>query len=193
MHRAHEHIASSALKTSMADGLLLSPLTGPTKHGDFLVRPIVKSYQIMLESGLLPFDQAILGSLMTYPRYAGPREAVFTALCRKNMGCSHFIVGRDHAGVGGFYNNEMTRELFDEVGEIGIQPMFFEEIGYNQRTNTYETIGSNEADLKKISGTKARNAIRENRPLPDWYMRQLIQDQLRADIAAGEPVFNNLT
>jgi len=162
MHRAHEHIALSALKTSMADGLLLSPLTGPTKRGDFLVGPIVKSYQTMLESGLLPFDQAILGSLMTYPRYAGPREAVFAALCRKNMGCSHFIVGRDHAGVGGFYSNEMTRE-------------------------------SNRADLKKISGTEARNAIRENRPLPDWYMRQLIQDQLRADIAAGKPVFNNIT
>ena len=144
----------------------------------------------MLDTGLLPTDRAVLGSLMTYPRYAGPREAVFTALCRKNMGCSHFIVGRDHAGVGGFYSNEMTRELFDEVGEIGIQPMFFEEIGYNQRTNAYETVGSNRADLKKISGTEARNAIRENRPLPDWYMRQLIQDQLRADIAAGKPVFN---
>ena len=66
-------------------------------------------------------------------------------------------------------------------------------IGYNQRTNAYETVGSNGADLKKISGTEGRNTIRENRPFPDWYMHQLIQDQLRADIAAGKPVFNNAT
>ena len=66
-------------------------------------------------------------------------------------------------------------------------------VGYNQRTNAYETVGSNGPDLKKISGTEARNAIRENRPLPDWYMRQFIQDQLRADIAAGKPVFNSIT
>ena len=191
MHRAHEHIMLSALESSMADGLLLSPLAGPTKMGDFSSDAIVKSYQTILSSGLLPFRQAILGSLMTYPRYAGPREAVFTALCRKNMGCSHFIVGRDHAGVGGFYTNKMTSDLFDAVGEIGIQPIFFDEIGYNPTTDTYEPLSSNQGGLKVISGTVAREALRENKPLPDWYMRQIIQDQLRADIQAGKPIFND--
>ena len=152
---------------------------------------IVTSYQTMLASRLLPFEQAVLGSLMTYPRYAGPREAVFTALCRKNMGCSHFIIGRDHAGVGDFYTNSMTRELFDKVGDIGIQPMFFEEIAYNATTENYEPLNSNEASLLTISGTEARAALRGNRPLPDWYMRQMIQDQLRAEINAGRPIFRD--
>ena len=191
IHRAHEHIMLSALESSMADGLLLSPLTGPTKPGDFLCDAIVASYQTMLASRLLPFEQAVLGSLMTYPRYAGPREAVFTALCRKNMGCSHFIIGRDHAGIGNFYTNSLTRELFEKVGEVGIQPMFFEEIAYNPETDSYEPLDSNQANLRIISGTEARAALRENRPLPDWYMREIIQEQLRAEINAGRPIFSD--
>ena len=153
--------------------------------------PIIRSYRTMLEVNLLPSNQAILGSLMTYPRYAGPREAVFSALCRKNMGCSHFIVGRDHSGVGNFYSNAMTREIFDEIGEIGIQPLFFDEVGYNKRKDIYESTTATRSRLQMISGSEARRAIRENRTLPDWYMRPIIQDQLRADIAAERAVFND--
>ena len=190
IHRVHEHITLAALEESNADGLLLSPVLGPKKSGDFLSEPIVKSYQAMLEADLLPSDRVVLGSLLTYPRYAGPREAVFTALCRKNMGCSHFIVGRDHAGVGEFYSTEATRELFNQLGDLEVEPVFFEDIGYNLRTRQYEPVSSAENALEMISGTEARSALRNNRPLPEWYMRQLIQDQLRADIAAGKPVFN---
>ena len=128
---------------------------------------------------------------MTYPRYAGPREAIFTALCRKNMGCSHFIIGRDHAGVGEFYTNQMMRELFDKIGDIGIEPIFFEEIAYNTKTDTYEPLNLDPTGLQMISGTEARNALRENKPLPNWYMRQIIQDQLRDELKAGRPIFND--
>ena len=85
----------------------------------------------------------------------------------------------------------MTSDLFDAVGEIGIQPIFFDEIGYNPTTDTYEPLSSNQGGLKVISGTVAREALRENKPLPDWYMRQIIQDQLRADMQAGKPIFND--
>ena len=79
----------------------------------------MQSYQTMLEFGLYPEGKVVLGSFATYSRYAGPREAVFTALCRKNMGCSHFIVGRDHTGVGSVYAREANTKLFGEIGDLG--------------------------------------------------------------------------
>ncbi|HET9590039.1 MAG TPA: pyruvate kinase, partial [Anaerolineales bacterium] len=99
-HRGHEFIQIQALEQTGADGIYINPVIGPKKQGDFLAEPIMLSYQTLLEFGCYPKGRVVLGSFFTYSRYAGPREAVFTALCRKNMGCSHFIVGRDHTGVG---------------------------------------------------------------------------------------------
>ena len=131
----------------------------------------------------------VLGSFATYSRYAGPREAVFTALCRKNMGCSHFIVGRDHTGVGDFYRAEQFPALFDSLGNIGVTPVFFEAIGYDPASKDYVALGAAET-LEPISGTEMRSALRAGHALPDWFMRDLIQDMLRAEISAGQPVFS---
>ena len=189
IHRVHEHIQLSALERTGADGLYVSPVIGPKKAGDFLPEPIMRSYQIMLERGFYPEDKVVLGSFATYSRYAGPREAVFTALCRKNMGCSHFIVGRDHTGVGNFYRAEQIAELFDSLGNIGLTPVFFDAIGYDPASKDYVALGAAEA-LEHISGTEMRGALRAGQALPDWFMRDMIQDMLRAEISAGQPVFS---
>lgn len=189
IHRVHEHIQLTALEKTGADGLYISPVIGPKKPGDFLPEPIMKSYQLMIDRRLYPERRVVLGSFATYPRYSGPREAVFTALCRKNMGCSHFIVGRDHTGVGDFYQADQNRALFDRLGDLGVTPVFFDAIGYNPKTDSYGTLGEGDT-LAPISGTEMRAALRENRALPDWFMRDIIQDMLRAEIAAGRPVFS---
>lgn len=187
-HRGHEWIQLEALERTGADGIYINPVARPEKPGDFLPEAILLSYQTLLEFGIYPAGRVVLGSFFTYSRYAGPREAVFTALCRKNMGCSHFIVGRDHTGVGNFYSRDANRWLFDTVGDIGIEPVFFDSVGYNVASRRYEAdVGQ---ELTMISGTKARQSLRNGDPLPDWYMRDLVQEVLRTELARGRPIFN---
>ena len=149
----------------------------------------MRSYQMMLDQGLYPEGKVVLGSFATYSRYAGPREAVFTALCRKNMGCSHFIVGRDHTGVGDFYATHEIPALFDSLGDIGLTPIFFDAIGYDPASQGYVALGAAET-LEPISGTEMRAALRAGQEVPHWFMRDAIQDMLRAEISAGQPVFS---
>ena len=146
----------------------------------------MKSYQFMIDFDLYPHGKVVLGCF-DLSRYCGPREAVFAAICRKNMGCSHFIVGRDHTGVGGFYKSHDTRELFEKLGDLGVTPVFFDDIGYNPGKQTYCSMKS--ADTVPISGSEIREALRQNTELPEWFVRENIQDMLRAEIAAGREVF----
>lgn len=186
-HRGHETIQLRALKRTGADGIYINPVTGPKKRGDFLPEPIMLSYQTLLEFGYYPKGKVVLGSFFTYSRYAGPREAVFTALCRKNMGCSHFIIGRDHTGVGDFYPPNANQDLFESLGDIGVEPVFFETVGYNSKTGKYEAARGQ--PLGMISGTKVRETLRANRQLPDWFMRDLVQEVLLEQVRSGKPVF----
>ncbi len=186
-HRGHEAIQMQALEQTGADGIYINPVTGPKKRGDFLPEPILLSYQTLLEFGCLPKGKVVLGSFFTYSRYAGPREAVFTALCRKNMGCSHFIVGRDHAGFGHFYSRHANRELFESLGDLGVTPVFFETVGYNGQTGTYEV--DRGQSLMMISGSEVRETLRSAGQLPDWFMRDLVQEVLLAEVKSGRPVF----
>jgi pyruvate kinase len=186
-HRAHEFIQLQALEQTGADGLYINPVIGPKKPGDFLPEPILLSYQTLLEFGCYPKGKVVLGSFLTYSRYAGPREAVFTALCRKNMGCSHFIVGRDHTGVGNFYPPEANRRLFDSLGDLGVQPVFFEPVGYNAHTAQYEL--DHGQPLLAISGTEFRDTLRAGRHVPDWLMRDLVQEALLAHAQRGQALF----
>jgi len=186
-HRGHEFIQLQALERTGADGIYINPVTGPKKRGDFLAEPILLSYQTLLEFGCYPKGKVVLGSFFTYSRYAGPREAVFTALCRKNMGCSHFIIGRDHTGVGNFYSRDANRELFDLLGDIGIQPVFFDTVGYNGKTARYEV--DQGQPLSMISGTKVRETLRAGKHLPDWFMRDLVQEVLLAEMNSSKPLF----
>jgi pyruvate kinase len=186
-HRGHEWIQKEALEQTGADGIYINPVVGPKKAGDFLPEPILLSYQRLLEFGYYPKGKVVLGSFFTYSRYAGPREAVFTALCRKNMGCSHFIIGRDHTGVGDFYAPDANRKLFETLGDIGIKPVFFDAIGYNSKTDAYEVDQSH--PLKMISGTEVRETLRDDKHLPDWFMRDIVQEVLLEEMRSGNPLF----
>jgi pyruvate kinase len=188
IHRGHEYIQKKALEISGADGLYINPVGGPKKYGDFKYEYIMQSYQTMLDFGLYPEKQVLLGSFITYSRYGGPREAVFTALCRKNMGCSHFIIGRDHTGVGLFYKENSVSDLFKKIGDIDIKILFFPKIGFNKSSGFYEEM-HDENKVCSIEGTNIRDALRLGEKVDDWLMRDLVQDSLLDLAVEGDTMF----
>ena len=188
VHRVHEYIQHKSLETTHADGLLISPVTGPKKSGDFNTAAILNSYELLIEKGFFPEGKVILGAFPTYSRYSGPRESVFTALCRKNMGCSHFIIGRDHTGLENYYGDYDSQAIFGELGNIGIKPVFFKSIGFDSKTCQYkETEKFN--NTIPISGAKTRQSIMDKERLPDWFIRDEVQDLLLAELESGNTIF----
>jgi ATP sulfurylase len=137
-----------------------------------------------------PHGRAVLSGLRTYSRYAGPREAVFTATIRQNFGCSHFIIGRDHTGVGDFYDRDASQRIFDEVTGLGIEPVFFDEVYYCRRCGAYvEQCAHGDRYAERISGTQARDAVRNGDMLPDWFMRESVSRLILDELEGGRPVF----
>jgi len=187
-HGAHQFIQAEALQRVSADGLYLSPAIGLKKQGDFLASHILNSYRLLLDFGHFEKGKVLLGSFATYSRYCGPREAVFTALCRKNMGCSHFIIGRDHAGIQNFYPEYGNVDLFEMLGDIGIKPVFFGTVGFNRELARFEEVRSG-AKLEIISGSIIREKLSRNERMPEWFMSRVVQDMLLDEIAAGRPLF----
>ena len=187
-HRVNEYIQKQGLEVSHADGIYISPVIGPKKTGDFLSEPVMKSYQAIIEDGAYEAGRVVLGGFPTYSRYCGPREAVFTALCRKNMGCSH-IICRDHTGVGDFYSAHANCEIFEKIGDIGITPIFFESIGYISARNAYGPLSIEGAE-NPISGAQVRETLRRGERLPNWFIRDSVQDLLLEELAAGRPLFH---
>ena len=142
-----------------------------------------------------PKSKVIMGTFASYSRYSGPREALFTALVRKNFGCSHFIVGRDHTGVGNFYSPQASHEIFDRFTqeELGIIPIKFDKVFYSEIEERYihepEFIEHPEENKLHISGTQAREMLSKGIKPPEWFMRPEISEMILDKIKAGERVF----
>lgn len=180
-HRGHEFIQKEALKRVDADALFISPVVGPKKAGDFKPEAIVNAYQIMVENGFYDPYPVVVGSFQTYSRYSGPREAVFTALCRKNLGCSHFIIGRDHTGVGDFYAPDASQKIFYDLGirNIGITPVMLEAANYCKLCKKVtDKCRHGEKSRTLISGTGARKHLLSGKKIPREIMRPEIAGML---------------
>jgi len=179
-HRGHEYIQKQVLKD--VDGLLIQPVVGKKKEGDFKDEYILGSYEILCNK-YLPVGRTILGVLPIKMSYAGPREAIFHALIRKNYGCTHFIVGRDHAGVGNFYQSTEAQDIFDKFSkdQIGIEIIKYSSAVYC--TSCQDVVLANlcphdSVSYQKFSGTKLRGLIKQGLSAPEYLIRPEIYNFL---------------
>ena len=190
-HRGHEYILLKSIENELCDGILLHPVIGSKKKGDFSSKCIIKSYEMLMKN-YLPKDRFVLSAFNTYSHYAGPREAIFTAMCRKNYGCTHFIVGRDHTGVSGYYGSKDSQKVFHKIKDLGIEIIFFDEIIYSRERKTYFEFGLSDNKAigdKQISGSGFREFISRSELPPSWFAREDVSNMLLDSISNGEEVF----
>jgi sulfate adenylyltransferase len=190
IHRAHEYLCKCA--TEICDGLLIHPLVGETKEGDIPADVRMKCYQTLIDSYFVP-DRTVLSVMPAAMRYAGPREAVLHALIRKNYGVTHFIVGRDHAGVGDYYGTYDAQNIFDELDEdnLEIEPLKFEHAAWSHKAQgmvSGKTFPKLEGDQVFLSGTKVRELLAKGERPPAEFTRPEVADILIEWATSKQPV-----
>jgi len=162
-HMGHEHVQKTAL--SYVDGLFINPVIGKKKAGDFKDEVIIDSYETLIRR-YYPKDHVFLGALQMQMRYAGPLEAIHHAIIRKNFGCTHIIIGRDHAGVGDFYHPFAAHKIFDEFPGLGIKPIFFKSFfwcNHCEGVANDKTCPHKGKDIENFSGTRVRGMLEKGK------------------------------
>jgi len=170
-HLGHEYVQKSAL--TFTEGLFVNPIIGKKKVGDFTDDIIIRTYEELINNYYLR-DRAVMGILQAEMKYGGPKEAILHAIMRKNFGCTHFIVGRDHAGVGNFYSPFAAQEIFFDFPDLGITPMFFKSFFYCKKCGSIanEKICPHEGDdIVNFAGSKIRGRLVEGLPPGEDMMR----------------------
>ena len=182
-HRAHEYLQRLALE--QCDGLFIQPIVGAKKRGDYEPKAVLTAYRALID-GFLPANRVLLGVLSTAMRYAGPREALFHAIIRRNYGCTHFVVGRDHAGVGEYYGKYEAHDLtkrFD--GELGIEvlrlhgPFLCRACGGIVTERSCPHVQRAPEEITEISGTAIRNIVSNGAPIQPELMRPEVVESIR--------------
>lgn len=177
-HLGHEYVQKTAL--TFVDGLFINPVIGRKKPGDFKDEVILSAYEVLMKN-YYPKNSVVLSIFRTEMRYAGPREAIFHAIVRKNFGCTHFIVGRDHAGVGNYYGPYDAQDIFYEFPDLGITPLFFKEFFYCKKCGGVanpKTCPHSESERITFSGTKIRKMLIEGKRPPAELMRPEVADRI---------------
>ncbi|MCD6411667.1 MAG: sulfate adenylyltransferase [Thermoplasmata archaeon] len=177
-HVGHEYVQKAAL--TFVDGLFINPLIGRKKKGDFRDEVILKAYDSLIRN-YYPKNRVVMSILCTSMKYAGPREAIHHAIMRKNFGCTHFIVGRDHAGVGNFYDPYAAHRIFDEFPDLEIIPLFFRSFFYCKRCGgvvNEKICPHGKEDHINFSGTKIRQMLREGKIPPAEMMRREVAETI---------------
>ncbi|MFO7791969.1 MAG: sulfate adenylyltransferase [Candidatus Saliniplasma sp.] len=177
-HLGHEYVQKTAL--TFVDGIFINPIIGKKKKGDYLDEVILDAYDTLMDNYYLK-DRAVMSILEAEMRYAGPKEAIFHAIMRKNFGCTHFIVGRDHAGVGDYYGPYAAQEIFDDFPDLEITPVFFKSFTYCEKCGGAVDgfiCPHDDEHRENFSGTKMRRMFKEGEVPPDHMMRPEVAERV---------------